>query len=132
MKNLMKSALILLYCIALASCATGSKPHKDGLVAMDSGDYEAGIQGLEDAAREDPSNLTYKLDLKTAREQAIQRLMAKGNSARAAGDLDTASSYYDRVLGIESRNGRALRGLDAIAKDRVHAMMVKRAQVEEL
>jgi general secretion pathway protein D len=72
--------------------------------------------------------MTYQLDLKTQREQAIQQLMAQGDAARASGALDEAEASYNRVLGIESRNGRALRGLEAVAEDRIHQQIVADAQ----
>jgi general secretion pathway protein D len=112
----------------MASCAAGGKTHKEGIEALESGDYETSIAKLEEALRQDPGNLTYRLDLKTKREQAISQLMADGDAARAAGDFDGAAGHYNRILRIDSRNGRALRALDAVAEDRVHAHMVGQAQ----
>ena len=112
----------------IVSCAAGSSVHKDGIEAAESGDYEASIRLLEEAVRRDPGNMTYRLDLKTKREQAIQQLMAQGDAARAAGDFDTAVARYNRVLGIETRNGRALRGLDGVAEDRIHQQMINDAE----
>lgn len=128
MKTRLRRAMLILSCSTIVSCATGSVPHRDGVEAFDSGDYETSIELLEEAARQNPGNMTYQLDLKTKRDQAIQRLVAEGDAARAAGELDAAKASYNRALKIETRNGRALRGLDAVAMDRVHMEMVEQAQ----
>jgi len=128
MNKTLGAIVIACYCLALGSCAAGGKPHQQGIEALEAGDYETSIAALEEAVRKDPGNLTYRLDLKTKRDQAIQQLMADGDAARAGGDWDAAVAHYERVLKIESRNGRALRALDAVAEDRVHATMVAKAQ----
>lgn len=128
MKKILGVIVITCHCLVLASCASGNKPHRQGIEALQAGDYETSIAALEEAVRKDPGNLTYRLDLKTKRDQAIQQLMASGDAARAGGDWDTAVAQYERVLKIANRNGRALRALDAVAADRVHAAMVAKAQ----
>ncbi|MGB5491236.1 MAG: secretin N-terminal domain-containing protein [Woeseiaceae bacterium] len=128
MKTTCRVMTALLLPMLLLSCATGSKPHQDGIAAGQSGNYEESIALLEEAARQDPGNMTYQLDLKSKREQAVQALVGEGDAARAAGDLDAAEASYLRVLKIETRNGRALRGLDGVADDRVHTRMVEQAK----
>ena len=128
MNRFIRVTLIITCCLALLNCATGNRAHKEGITAFDAGDFELSIDLLEEAVRQHPSNMTYRLDLKTKREQAVQYLIAEGDAARAAGDLGGAESHYNRILMIETRNGRALRGLDAVAENRVHAQMVAEAQ----
>jgi general secretion pathway protein D len=128
MKKAICAIVLICHSFVFVGCAAGVKQHQEGIEALESGDYETSIRSLEEAVRQDPGNMTYRLDLKTKREQAIQQLMAEGDSARAAGDFAAAASQYNRVLGIENRNGRALRGLDAVAEDRIHAQMVAEAQ----
>lgn len=112
----------------VAACAAGGSAYRDGMEAARAGDYEKGLELLAEAVRREPGNMTYRLDLKTQREQAIQRLMAAGDSARANGDFANAEKNYNAVLTIESRNGRALRGLEAVAEDRAHAEAMREAE----
>ena len=128
MKTIIRLAAISTLTVLLTSCATGGKAHQDGITAGQSGDFEESIRLLEEAVRKNPGNMTYRLDLKSKREQALQALVAAGDTARRAGDFDTAQSQYERILTIESRNGRALRGLDAVEDGRIHKKMMDQAQ----
>jgi hypothetical protein len=44
MKTRLRTAALVFCCSTIVSCATGSVPHKEGVEAFDSGDYEAGIE----------------------------------------------------------------------------------------
>ena len=123
-----RNGLILLCSLALLSCSTGNRFHRDGIAAAQQGNFEESIALLEEAVRQDPGNMTYRLDLKTQRERGIQMLIAMGDAARASGELELAEAHYQRILKIETRNGRALRGLDAVAEDRVHLEKVADAE----
>src|SRR5260221_11839653 len=98
--------------------------HREGLAAIDRGDYEAGVAELSQAAVKDPSNMAYRLDLEARREAAVQALIAQADAARGAGQLDAAAGSYKRVLTLSSSNDRALRGLAGLDSDRRHAQQV--------
>jgi len=108
-------------------CAT-SRQHKEGLQALEAGQYEEGIAKLEQAVEADPSDLTYRLDLKGRREQAIQALMSQAERARSQGKLEEAEAAYTRVLGIEPGHPRAQAGLTGIKNDKRHAEIVTAAK----
>ncbi|MDH4259668.1 MAG: cohesin domain-containing protein [Gammaproteobacteria bacterium] len=110
-----------------AGCAT-DRLHKEGLQAIEAGQYEEGLQKLEKAVAADPANLTYRLDLQGRREQAIQVLLGEGDRARAAGRLDDAQATYQRALVIDAGNARAQAGLAAIKTDKRHAEVVAAAK----
>lgn len=111
----------------LTACATGQL-HRDGLEAIDAGQYEIGIQKLEQAVEASPSNLTYRLDLQGRREQAILSLIGEGDRARAAGQYEQAEQAYQRALGLDSGNARAQSGLDGVQDDRRHGAMLEEAR----
>ena len=50
--------------VLLVACAT-AKLHQEGVDDFDHGRYELGLQKLQQAAIADPSNLTYKLDVRS-------------------------------------------------------------------
>jgi len=111
----------------LAACATGQL-HKEGLQAIESGQYEVGIQKLEEAVEASPSNLTYRLDLQGRREQAILSLIGEGDRARALGQYEQAEQAYERALGLDPGNARAQAGLGGVRDDRRHAAKLDEAR----
>jgi general secretion pathway protein D len=117
----------LISAVLVASCAS-SQLHRDGLKNFDQGQYEVGLQKLQQAADKEPDNLTYKLDLKGRHEEAVQKLIAEGDKARASGDGNAAIAAYKRVLAIEGGNDRAKKGIDGVASDMRHGQLVSEAQ----
>jgi general secretion pathway protein D len=123
---LQRVSVMLLSSFIVAGCAA-DRIHREGLQAVDRGDYEEGIAKLEEAYRSDPGNLTYRMDARAHRDGAVQQLIATGDSARASGRPDVAEAMYRRVLGIDPGNDRAFKGLAAIAADRRHAERAAKA-----
>jgi len=117
---------VLLLSALTAGCAT-DRLHRQGLRAFEQGAFEEGIASLEQAVKEDPSNLEYRLDLRARREAAVQWLLATADRARANGDGDSAATSYRRVQTLEPGNDRARRGLEAVQADRAHADRVAKA-----
>jgi general secretion pathway protein D len=117
---------VLLAAAILAGCAA-ERVHRDGLDALEHGDYEAGIAKLEQAVREAPDNLTYRLDLRARKEAAVQQLIAAADSARGAGKPELAETSYHRVLVLEPGNDRARKGLEGVQADQRHAARTAKA-----
>jgi general secretion pathway protein D len=113
--------------ILVASCAA-DRLHREGLAAIDNGEYEAGVAKLGEAAREDPHNMEFRLDLQARREAAVQHLVAMADNARAGGQLAAAAETYRRVLTIDPNNDRAGRGLASLTNDSRHAATVAEAR----
>jgi general secretion pathway protein D len=111
----------------LAGCAA-DKMHREGLDAMDKGQYETGITLLGEAAQSDPHNVNFRIDYQARREAAVQQLVAMGDSARLAHQLDAAAAAYKRALTIDSNSDRARRGLEGLEGDARHATSVAQAQ----
>jgi general secretion pathway protein D len=101
--------------------------HRDGLAAIDKGQYEAGVAMLGEAFHRDPHNMTYRLDFEARRESAVLQLIALADRARAAHQLDAAAQGYKRVLAIDPNNVRAKRGLAGLEDDARHAELVTAA-----
>ena len=126
----MRAAVVVTLTIGLLAGCAAEHLHRDGLAAIDQGHYQEGIAMLEQAAQSDPNNATYRLDLKARREAVVQRMIATADAARHAGQLDEADALYRAILGIESGNNRAQRGIDGVAADRRHADLVAQAEAE--
>src|ERR1700730_13170655 len=117
------TALIL----ALPGCAA-ERLHRDGLAAIDKGQYESGVTLLAQAVQSEPHNMSYRLDLEARREAAVQRLVALADTARVAHQLDVAALDYKRVLAIDPNNDRAQHGLAALEGDARHGDVVAQAR----
>jgi general secretion pathway protein D len=117
---------ILIFAL-VAGCAA-EKLHRQGLEALDKGQYESGVALLGEAAKSDPRNITYRIDYEARREAAVQQLIALADQARAARQLEAAATAYRRVLAIEPNNDRAQRGLAGLEGDARHAEVVGAAQ----
>ena len=120
-------AAAALAAVLMVGCAA-ERLHREGLTAIDDGRYEEGIAKLEQALASDPSNTTFRLDLKARREAAVIHLLSAADAARGTGKLDEAESLYRRVLILEPGNNRALRGVDGVRADRRHAELIADAQ----
>ena len=127
MSNPYKRIGALLMMALLSSACTGARLHHDGLDAVDNGRYEEGLVKLEQATRENPRNLEYRLALKSRHDEAVLKLLGEGDRARGAGKPEEAERSYHRVLVIEAGNDRAQRGLDGTTADRRHNLMVAKA-----
>ena len=122
-----KFAVTLVSALLLASCAS-SRLHEQGLGEVEQGQYETGLQKLAEAQTRDPGNIVYKADLQGRREEAVVKLIAEGDRARAAGNAAAAEQAYRRVLTIEGGNDRAAKGLAGLAADQRHGLALKEAQ----
>lgn len=112
--------------VLTASCAS-SRLHREGLVEFEDGRYEEGLDKLQQAAKQEPGNLDYRVELKARHDDAVIKLLGQADRARGAAKLDEAERLYARVLAIEPGNDRAQRGLDNIAGDRRHSAAIDRA-----
>jgi len=117
---------VLLLSALIAGCAT-DRLHREGVMAFEKGAYEESIASLQQAVEKDPSNLEYRIDLHARREAAVQQLIAAADSARVSGDGESAAASYRRVLALEPRNDRALRGLEGVQADRRHVERTAKA-----
>jgi general secretion pathway protein D len=111
----------------LGGCAA-DRLHREGLAAIDRGDYETGVADLSQAVVRDPSNTTYRIDFEARRESAVQTLVADAAAARRAGQLGSAAELYRRLLKIDPGNDRARHGLEAIEADKRHGARLEEAR----
>lgn len=112
--------------LLLVACAS-SRIHQEGMREVEAGQYESGIQKLEQAVKQDPGNPGYRLDLQARKEEATQLLVAQADRLRAGAKFAEAEAAYRRVLSISPGNDRAQRGLEWVARDQRHAEAVAQA-----
>jgi len=121
-------SLALACVLALLAACAAQTLHRDGLAAIEENNLEAGLQKLEQAARADPGNMTYRLDLQTRREAVVHRLLVEADTARNSLKLDDAKQLYRRVLAIDPGSSRATLGLQAVEADARYAQTIAAAR----
>jgi len=118
----------LILILALVAGCAADRLHRDGLAAIERGDYESGVALLNQAVQNNPQNMTFRLDLQARRDAAIQQLIAIADTARGAHQLDRAAQDYKRVLALDPNNDRAKRGLAGLEGDARHGEIVTQAR----
>ena len=127
MRPFARRLCVLLLSALIAGCAT-ERLRRESVKAFEQGAYEEAIANLEEAVRNDPSNLELRLELRLRLEAAVQQLITAADRARANGDRESAATSYRRVLTLEPGNDRALRGLKGVQADRRHAERTAKAE----
>jgi general secretion pathway protein D len=123
----MKKLLIILGALVLFGCA-GQEALKDGQSMIQAGNEEQGLARLEEAAKANPNDVEIRNAYLRHKAVAVQRYLQAGDNARAAGYVDQAEAAYQRAQRFDPANANAQAGLDAVARDRASAALVKEAE----
>ena len=123
----MRKPLAVFAALALASCAT-SESFKQARSLVESGNEEEGLARMERQLRESPDDAELRNYYLRHRAVAVQRYLAAGDQARAAGALERAAEEYQRALRLEPDNARAKAGLEALEADRLNAKRLAEAK----
>ncbi|MEO8418554.1 MAG: cohesin domain-containing protein [Methylophilaceae bacterium] len=118
---------LCLLTIMLAGCANDQMQRK-GLDLMNESRLEEGLSKLEQLAKENPGNMSYRADFVRERDRVINQLLLLGDRAREQGQQDEAGLYYQRVLHIDSENAHAKAGVASVAMDRRHDKALEEAR----
>jgi general secretion pathway protein D len=105
----LKVSLVLL----LVGCAAATH-HREGIGAMERGEYARGVLELQRASELRPGDIEYKRDWLRSKETATDRLLTAGANAMAAGDRQLADENFRGVLHFDRDNARAHAGIERI------------------
>ena len=120
-----KLLTILLLTTILGGC--GNKFFKEGMTSIADGRRDEGIASLEQAAQDQPRDAEIKAALVRNRGDAINTYLQEAESQRKAGQLQAAEAAYRRVLTLDTRNTRALQGLEQLGPDRRNTLLLTQA-----
>jgi len=120
MKNLLALIIITL---ALAACATDEQ-FKQARIEVAAGNEEAGLARLEQEIKAHPDDVELRNYYQRHKDVAVQRYLAFGDNARAAGAMDRAQASYERALRFDPQNRNAQIGLQFVRRDREAASML--------
>jgi general secretion pathway protein D len=118
-------ATLLLF--PLAGCLS-NPAYEEGRVLLAKGQFESGLDKLEQAAREEPDNREIRSTLAQQKLLVVQRLLNDADNRRMAGKFAEAEAGYRAVIKIEAANPRASQGLEQTRLDQQHAAQAKEAQ----
>src|SRR5438105_4782755 len=121
-----KSVLAAFAALALAGCAA-NETFREGRAMVEAGQVEEGLARVEDAMRRDPYDLEIRNFYLRNRALSLQRYIAIGDNARAAGALDQADTAYRAASRLAPDNPRVRAGLEAVARERRTAAAVAEA-----
>lgn len=123
----MKKIAVLLFALAIAGCASNDS-FREARSLIESGSTEEGLVRAEQLVRENPKDTELRNYYQRNRDVALQRFLAAGDQALAAGYPDRAEEEYRRVLRFDPDNARAKSGVAAVELDRKHRAAVEAAQ----
>ena len=131
--DLCKTAALVLAIVALAGCAAG-RAYSRAEKAARAGDWDAAVQYYTEAVQADPSSPVYKIALHRAQLAASRDHLDKAHELEAKGDLEGASSEYQRAAIFDPSNRQAIEKaaeLDQKLKEKAEAARPKR-QYEQM
>lgn len=108
--------------------ATRNMAFDDGKKLIAAGQFESGIEKLDQARSEEPENRDIQTVVLRLREEVTGKLMFEAENLRFSGQLDRATQAFQRILRLFPFNERAKEGLESIALDRQHIAKVDTAR----
>ena len=128
-KSLLRNFLVLLAVLSLAGCA-GERAFRQGIELTDKGQIEEGLEKLEEAIKDAPNNLQFRMALINRRINSINSMLQTADASLNEDRLDDAKAQYARVLKLEKDNARALGGLNKVTQARMHAELMVDARAK--
>ncbi len=96
----------------------GEKYYAQGVRAMEKGDVDAAEKAFAKAAKADPSNRDYDLDLQIARQHGVTKLVQDADKARILGQPDVARAKLAQALALDPKNPVVSQHIDDLAMPR--------------
>ena len=126
---MMRPILLVFLALLITSCA-GDKAFRQGVDLSEQGQIEEGLEKIEQATKEDPDNLKYRVALGNRRIQAVNTLLQDADLLLEDGRLPDAEAQYTRVLKLDKNNVRAQFGLKQVAQARRHVELLVGANAD--
>lgn len=111
----------------LTGCAV-DRLHREGLEMVRTGQAEAGISKIEEAAQMAPDRPDIRKDLRLQRLVWAEQMVAQAQHARLENSAAAAAAIYRRILAEEPGHVAALEGLQELARESAHAELLDQAR----
>ncbi|HRB28571.1 MAG: secretin and TonB N-terminal domain-containing protein [Nitrosomonas sp.] len=130
-----KFIVITLLVAVVAGCAINNKSFlsrnanfSEGQKLVEQGQYEVGLQKIEQALREEPESKEIRAVMIRLSDEIATKLLFIAENYRFSGDLANSEREYLRILNMFPSHERAKEGLDAIKLERRHIAIVDSAR----
>src|ERR1700691_1132419 len=112
--------LLAVWCVLIplagyAQTRTAEKYYVLGVRAMEKGDVDAAEKAFAKAAKADPSNPDYALDLQIARQHSVTKLIQDADKARLIGQPEVARAKLAEALALDPKNPEVAQHIDDLA-----------------
>ena len=124
MKKLLAFVILAL---VVAACATNEE-FKKARIEVEAGNEEQGLARLEQEIKAHPEDVELRNYYQRHKDVAVQRYLALGDNARAAGAPDRAQAFYERALRFDPQNQHGQVGIQMVRKDREHRTLLVDAE----
>jgi tetratricopeptide (TPR) repeat protein len=94
---------------------TAEKFYVQGVRATEKGDVDAAEKAFAKAAKADPSNHDYALDLQIARQHSVTKLIQDADKARQQGQNEVARAKLAQALALDPKNQEVAQHIDDLA-----------------
>jgi len=122
-----KLLAFIILALVVAACATNEE-FKKARIEVEAGNEEQGLARLEQEIKAHPEDVELKNYYNRHKEVAVQRYLALGDNARAAGAPDRAQAFYERALRFDPQNQHGQAGIQLVRKDREHRTLMVDAE----
>lgn len=127
LQNTLRQSVVVLLAAGLLACATPNA-FREGNALLEQGRIEEGLAKLEEAVRQSPDDVEYRIRLSSERMWAVRRLLDTGDAMRREGKVAEAEALYRRVQALEPHNALARQGLAALDMERRHRKTLAEAE----
>jgi general secretion pathway protein D len=107
---------------------TKNRAFIEGQQLIAEGQFDAGLQLLEQAASEEPDNTEIRLVLNRQQEAILAQLLYEADNLRLSGELDAAEQKYDYILYLFPHSERTKEGIEALNLERHHIASIDYAK----
>ncbi len=121
--TLLRGMLAMIVVLVVAGCA-GKPAYREEIGLSDQGRIEEGLERMQQATKDAPDNVQYRMALINRRLNAINALLQSADASLKEDKLADADAQYGRVLKLDKDNVRAQAGLSQIAQARKHAELM--------
>jgi len=122
-----KLLAFIILALVVAACATNEE-FKKARIEVEAGNEEQGLARLEQEIKAHPEDVELKNYYNRHKDVAVQRYLALGDNARAAGAPDRAQAFYERALRFDPQNQHGQAGIQLVRKDREHRTLMVDAE----
>ena len=125
-----RQALVVIAMSTLGGCMSGQWARYQGVSMIEEGKYDAGLERLAVASRENPDNAELRKEYIYQKTLVIERLLAEASQHRRTNRAEIALLLYRRVSELDPGNVAARQGIAEIDAAKRRDKLVQEAETQ--